>query len=110
MLSDEQISRIQSLYSDLLNYSSKEVFQRIDPLSYETPEGDTLLHIAAMRGDVETMALLLKAGMDLNATGDMGNTPLHYACDQPNKEAVRMLIENGARTDIRNEFGNYPSI
>jgi len=80
----------------------------IDPLTYVAPEGETLLHIAALRGDARTVGLLLEAGADPNCRGDMGDTPLHDAFRWGGWEVVKLLLDNGASEDIRNEFGRLP--
>jgi ankyrin repeat protein len=107
-LTEEQIKELRTRYADLLSYGSRDIFEAIEPLTYKTPEGDSLLHIAAMRGDVDTVAMLLNAGIDPNLPGDMGNTPLHYACDKHNESLSALLISHGARKDIKNEFGLFP--
>lgn len=107
-LSEAEIAEIQSRYSSLLNYQSDDVHSPWDPLTYLDSGGDSLLHIAAMQGDVRTASLLLKAGADPNASGDMGYTPLHYAYWKRNDGVIELLIGHGARTDIRNEFGKLP--
>jgi len=49
--------------------------------------------------------LLLKAGLDVNARGDMGTTPLHCA---KTDEIVSLLLTAGASTQIRDTFGRLP--
>jgi ankyrin repeat protein len=107
-LSESEIAEIRANYPDLLNYQSDDVHSPWDPLTYLDSGGDSLLHIAAMRGDARTASLLLEAGADPNAPGDMSNTPLHYAYWKRHDEVIELLTDHGARTDIRNEFGKLP--
>jgi ankyrin repeat protein len=68
-------------------------------------DGDTPLHVLAWRSDTEGALMLIAAGADVNAVGDMGTTPLHVAISQGNRKLARALIAAGARTNIRSEFG-----
>jgi ankyrin repeat protein len=63
--------------------------------------GDTPLHIAAIRGDVKAIGLLLDLGADINARGENGYTALHYAVAQERPDVVRLLLGRGADKDIR---------
>src|SRR5690349_14202686 len=65
------IRELQAGFSDQLNYSADDPTGPIDPLTYQTPEGDSCLHIAAMRGDLRAIELLLDLGVDVNKRGDM---------------------------------------
>jgi len=58
--------------------------------------GETPLMIAALRGEVEAMKLLLSRGAQLNRSGW---TPLHYAASAPEPDAVALLLERGAAVD-----------
>lgn len=71
-------------------------------------DGDTPLHVMAVRGNNVGAEILIENGADVNATGDMGQTPLHIALSRRNEELVRFLVCSGARTDIRSEFGETP--
>jgi hypothetical protein len=46
---------LQEIFSDLIDYESDDPLKGIDPITYRTPEGDSCLHIAAIRGDLESM-------------------------------------------------------
>lgn len=107
-LSESEIAEIRANYRDLLNYQSDDVHSPWDPLTYLDSGGDSLLHIAAIRGDARTAGLLLKAGADPNAAGDMSYTPLHYAHWKRHDDLIALLLAHGARTDLRNEFGKLP--
>jgi len=67
--------------------------------------GVTPLHIAAIRGDVHIIGLLLDAGADIDARGEYGHTPLQDAVGQGHVEAVRLLLQRGASKSIRNDWG-----
>lgn len=40
---------------------------------------DAPLHIAARKGTIEDIVVLIESGATVNLRGDLGNTPLHYA-------------------------------
>ncbi len=107
-LNPSDVAIIQDRYRYLLNYQADDPTSPIDPMTYRSSDGDTLLHIAVRVGDLHTTALLLEAGFDPNVSGDMGSTPLHSAKAKQNAEIVSLLLRYGAREDIRNEFGNLP--
>ena len=73
-----------------------------------TPEGDTPLHILAWRRDAEGARVILAAGADPNAVGDMGQTPLHVAIRQGDAEFVRLLLDARASVSAVSEFGRTP--
>jgi ankyrin repeat protein len=58
----------------------------------------------AWRNDLEAVQILVAAGADVNAIGDMGETPLHVAVRSGNVAMVEVLLRAGARDDIRSEF------
>ena len=68
-------------------------------------DGDTPLHVMASRGDRFACQVLVDAGAEVNAVGDMGQTPLHVAISRGCIETVELLLRAGARTDIISEFG-----
>ena len=68
----------------------------------------TGMHYAAMNGNLQIMAILIKAGAHLNPRDKLGNTPLHLAADRNRTEAAKLLIEAGAKVDIENKEGQTP--
>ena len=68
-------------------------------------EGDTPLHVLAWQKDVEGTRLLVEAGADVNAIGDMGQTPLHVAVGNDNPALVELLLRAGADPNIISGFG-----
>lgn len=101
----EDKTYLQHFFMDVINYSSDDPLKPIDPITYKSPEGDNCLHIAAIRGDLRAVKLLVELGLNINGRGDMGNTPLHYARKSGQYNAVKFLISKGARPDLTNEFG-----
>lgn len=104
--SDEEYLRIA--FDDVLDYGAENPLQKIFPLTYRTPEGDSCLHIAALRGDSRALRILLEAGMDVNLRGDMGATPLHMAFLSSQSEAQQILRAFGADGSLVDEFGRRP--
>jgi ankyrin repeat protein len=104
-LSPSEVAELQAAFRDLLNYESEDPFAPINPLTYRAPDGDTCLHVAAHRGNLRAVELLLKAGLNINEQGDMGYTPLQYATTP---EVVQLLLSRGASSTIVNEFGQSP--
>jgi len=71
---------------------------------------DTMLHIAAWKGELADMEILIGAGANTNARGDLGNTPLHNAAMKGQLEGVKLLLQHGANPNLTNEFGQTPLV
>jgi ankyrin repeat protein len=104
-LSADETAYLARAFADVLNYEADDVNAPVDPLTYCSPDNDTCLHMAAHRGDVRAVQLLLQAGANVNAIGDMGYTPLHYAAS---REVALVLVGAGANPSIADEFGKPP--
>ncbi|XP_019721884.1 caskin-2 isoform X3 [Hippocampus comes] len=63
----------------------------------------TPLHLAARNGHKDVIGLLLKAGIDINATTKSG-TALHEAALYGKTEVVRLLLDAGVDVNIRNTY------
>jgi ankyrin repeat protein len=66
---------------------------------------DTMLHFAAESGATGDIDVLITAGAEVNAVGDIGNTPLHSAALMGKVEAAKKLLEFGANPTLKNELG-----
>lgn len=103
MTTQAMLEKLQQKFGSEINY--EHFGEDINILTYRWPEGDTCLHIAAMRGDLEAVQLLVDLGVDIDALGDMSNTALHYAAMFEYNDLYEFLVFKGASENIVNEFG-----
>ncbi|XP_037542832.1 BRCA1-associated RING domain protein 1 [Nematolebias whitei] len=59
-------------------------------------KGETPLHLAAIKGDIEAVKDLLDQGADPNLKDNAGWTPLHEACNLGHLPVVEVLVSRGA--------------
>ncbi|XP_036029373.1 BRCA1-associated RING domain protein 1 isoform X2 [Onychomys torridus] len=58
--------------------------------------GETLLHIASIKGDIPSVEYLLQNGNDPNVKDHAGWTPLHEACSHGHLKIVELLLQHNA--------------
>ena len=107
-LTSKQVLWLQETYNYLGNKEGGDPLAPINPATWQSPEGDRLIHIAALRGDLVAVELLVNAGENVNAIGDMSQTPAHFAAMNQHRSVFEFLIQRGADTSIVDEFGNTP--
>lgn len=91
-------------YSLLPEYSSMP----IPTINTKSLFGDYPINIAATRGEIEEISLLLNSGADIDSRGEHGYTPLHNAVEQGHLGAVIFLVERGANFARVNDDGDSP--
>ncbi len=70
--------------------------------------GRTGLLVAAINGNMQIVAILIKANAHLNVKDKLGNTPLHYATDRSHDDIGELLLDAGAAVDPENKNGMTP--
>lgn len=63
--------------------------------------GETGLHVAAIKGDQETVKKLLEHGMSPNVPDNAGWTPLHEACNHGHFAVAVTLVKFGANVNAK---------
>lgn len=88
----------------------------VSDIDMRDKEGNTPLHLACDKGDLEEVKNLIEKGADVNAQNNpMGfedgwgkSTPLHIACSGVNIEIVELLLKNRAEVNVGDESGDTP--
>ncbi|CAH1780189.1 unnamed protein product [Owenia fusiformis] len=70
--------------------------------------GETVLHLAAIRGDCKQTKKLIKAGADVNAKDFAGWTALHEACNHGWLDVAKALLRNGADVNVQGLENDTP--
>ncbi|MEM0947907.1 MAG: ankyrin repeat domain-containing protein [Pseudomonadota bacterium] len=77
-------------------------------INSRSSDGDTALHFVVREGDAHAVKMLIEAGADVNAIGDMSETPLHVALRKEDLALATALVEAGASGNIVSEFNQTP--
>jgi len=64
-------------------------------------DNETALMLAAYRGNISIIEILIKKGANLNAKDDNGLTPLFFAVASGKLDAVKLLLDKGADKKVR---------
>lgn len=75
---------------------------------YKNQEGETLLHIATIQGNLDRVKFLVAEGADVKAVTNSWQTPLHYAVNFGWFEITKFLLENGAKVNALTNFDYSP--
>lgn len=71
--------------------------------------GNTLLHLAAVSGNLKIVKLCIRLGIDANSSNNFGNCPLHFAEELGNPAVVDALIRRGgADPFVKNALDQAP--
>ena len=80
---------------EILRANEEEVLSNV-----RSGNGATLAHVAARRGDLEALSMVLAKVSSLSRTGDVrGATPLHVCAYRGHQECLASLLESGGDAD-----------
>ncbi len=71
-------------------------------------DGWRALQLAASRGNLELVELMIDRGIPLDKTSRRVSQPLHYAACKGHTEVMALLISRGARVDARDGYDKTP--
>ena len=77
-------------------------------LSIRYDDGQTPLHIAAIRGDYAIANYLLENNADFAVQDSTGTTPLHESIRYGNLDIARLLLISGANVNAQDNLGKTP--
>lgn len=97
----QSISELLAFYKEFPDWAGQ-------PCEIDRPNNysDFPIHVAATRGRIDEIEILLLSGANINERGEAGSTPLGNAVEQGHSSAVRYLLEHGADTTIANDDGD----
>jgi ankyrin repeat protein len=83
--------------------------ENVTNINLRNDRGQTALHKASRRGDIDIIRIILNHGADVDTQDDGGSTPLHLVISSApfwdKEQAVGVLLEHGANINLRNHEG-----
>ncbi|AWW50860.1 ankyrin repeat domain-containing protein [Wolbachia endosymbiont of Folsomia candida] len=76
------------------NVERKEILEALINNKYGS-EQDSLLHLAAMMGEINAVRYLIRKGVDVNSKNALHHTPLHLAAGIGHANVVKTLVKEG---------------
>ncbi|MBV9826956.1 MAG: ankyrin repeat domain-containing protein [Alphaproteobacteria bacterium] len=114
-LARADISLFSSYYDNIARAAGKDDAAKVqqlvtsgNKLNEFDDDGRTGLQVAAINGNMQIAAILIRAGANLNIRDKLGNAALHYAADRNHAEMVELLLDSGAAVDQENRNGMTP--
>lgn len=83
----------------------KQRFTNSNQINQKNAQGQSLLHIAALKDDTEMVQFLLAMKADLDARDNSGDTPLSAAINSDCLQTARLLAEAGSNIYSKNSVG-----
>ena len=82
-------------------------FNSLSLSKYICADGDTLIHKAIKKNDLEMVKILKRYGADINLPNKDGLTPLYFAVDKGALDISKFLLDNGSQGIINNTYERY---
>jgi len=71
-------------------------------------QGRSPLSLAAERGHIYTVNLLINQGSIIDSKDELGRSPLSYAAENGNASVVELLVQRGADVNLKDRHGRSP--
>ncbi|KAM8934125.1 BRCA1-associated RING domain protein 1 [Pelodytes ibericus] len=78
------------------------------PSAKKNHKGETMLHVASIKGDLQGVEDLLKSGANPNVKDNAGWTPLHEACNHGHTKVVELLLQHQVRVNTAGYQNDTP--
>ncbi|XP_047997219.1 serine/threonine-protein phosphatase 6 regulatory ankyrin repeat subunit B isoform X2 [Leguminivora glycinivorella] len=106
LVASRQTGTATSILRALLTAAGKDIRLRADGAS--TPAGDTALHLAARRRDVDMARILVDYGAAIDATNEAGMTALHISAAEGDEPLVKYFYGVRANAAIADNEDRTP--
>ena len=87
---------------------SDEVKASLIEKGADLPEYQYAMRTIIREGNIKTLTLLLKKGMDISKPDRFGDYALHIALYYENKEMLELLIQQNSNLNVKNKKGQTP--
>ena len=94
-----------------VSYRARCVLECAECVEAADHNGRTLLHWAAIDGDIEAIKFFVSHGADVNEKCGLGNTPLHWVTclwNDSDNCLIDFLVSVGSRVNTKNKDGHTP--
>ncbi|KAK1433972.1 hypothetical protein QVD17_10890 [Tagetes erecta] len=106
---DHEFDYLKDYSTDNSSRSSLISVKEIDdPLTNESLNGCSLLHLACQTADCTMVELLLQHGASINASDSNGQTPLHHSILRGRLAIAHLLLSRGANPQAADTEGKTP--
>ena len=105
-VNDKHVERLWKAISQNNRFETEKFFDfnEVDDSFDQT--GQTLLHLAADRGFLDMLMLVLsRTGVKADVVNQQLATPMHMACRRGHLDVVKFLISTGVDVNIQDEHG-----
>ena len=82
----------------------KRLITKIEDINAQYAKGETLLHYAVKKNNVEIVATFLRHQSDINIVNEYGDTPLHLAAQAGNAGIIPVLFRHGSDIKATNHI------
>lgn len=73
-------------------------------LEYQDSNGNTIMHVTASNGDIDTLLYLIHRGVNTNVKNNKGWTPMMYAVRYKFTECARALVKASTASFIESKL------